>query len=449
MDTKAIDVYLEKLQNGEKVDYSHLDDADIADYLQDIKGDNEKKFFEFLQSLPLNLRAETFIELPIPFQIDLIIKYSPLQLTQIIQSLNSDDATDLYITISKINEEKQEEVFELLDDSTQKNIEKLIIYKDDEAGSLMQTEIFKVSYDKTIAYAIEKLADLKKEGIGKVDSVFIIDEHDKFIKSISLDDLILENKEQSFKDILDKYPNEYSVHSHESIDELLQKIEKYDLRSIAVIDKKKHLLGRITHDDIIDKMQEVATQQIYNLHKIDKDEHIQESFKKTAQTRAKWLLVNLINVTLASIVIGLFEETLDAIVALAVLMPIVANMAGTAASQTMTVIVRQLALGEIDFNDIGSILKKELTASFINGLFFGVLTGIISQVRYDDIFISLSISLAMLFSFVMASVIGTSMPMLLKKFNVDPAVASSVFVLTLVDIVGFFSFLWIAKIIIL
>jgi len=449
MDTKAIDLYLEKLKNGEKSNHKYLNDADIADYLEDIKEDDEKKFFESLESLPSKLKAETFIELPIPFQIDLIVKYSSLQLSQLIQSLNSDDATDLYLIISKINKEKQEEVFELLDDATQKNIEKLIVYDEDEAGSLMQTEIFKVSYYRTITYAIKKLEKLKRKGIGKVDSVFVTDDSGRFIKAIALDDLILEKAEQSFEDILDKYPNQYSVNSHESIEELLQKIEKYDLRSIAVVDKIGHLLGRITHDDIVDKMQEVATKQLYNLNKIDKDEQIQESFKKTAQTRAKWLTVNLVNVTLASIVIGLFEDTLNAIVALAVLMPIVANMAGTAASQTMTVIVRQLALGEIDFGDMGSILKKELIASSINGLLFGVLTGIISQARYQDLLISISIALAMFFSFVMASVIGVSIPMLLKKVNIDPAVASSVFVLTLVDIIGFFSFLWIAKIIIL
>jgi len=210
-----------------------------------------------------------------------------------------------------------------------------------------------------------------------------------------------------------------------------------------------HLIGRITHDDVVDIMQSQATKQIYNLNKIDADEEIQENFSKTSKTRATWLTINLINAIMASLVIGIFETTLEEIVALAVLMPIVANMAGTASVQTMTVVVRQMALGEINFNDIRPIFIKEINIATINGVLFGLMSAGVAQIWFENHLISLAIGLSMFISFISAGVLGALVPMGLKKINLDPAVASSVVVITIVDIIGFFSFLWFAELIVL
>ena len=448
MNIKAIDLYLQKLKNGVK-DEHKIDDADLADYLEDVKQKDENKFFEYLNSLPLKIRAETFIELPTPFQIDLILRYDSQGLADIIEVLDSDDATDLFLALTKTDKAKEEDIFSLLSDTKQKTIEKLINYESNEAGSLMQTEILKVSNFRTISYAIEKLGKLKKNGIGTVQSVFVTDDVGKLIKSISLDDLILEKNEQTFDEILQKYPESYLVNSHDSVDNVVNMIEKYDLTTLAVVDRKGHLIGRITHDDVIDIMQQRATQQIYNLNKINADEHIAEDFSKTSKTRAVWLTINFVNAIIASLVIGLFSHTIETIVALAVLMPIVANMAGTASVQTMTVVVRQMALGEIEFSDIKPIFIKEINIAFINGILFGSLGAIMAYVRFEDYLISIAIALAMIISFISAGILAVVVPMVLKKINLDPAVASSVVVLTLVDIIGFFSFLWIAQIIML
>ncbi|MEA3354308.1 MAG: magnesium transporter [Campylobacterota bacterium] len=448
MDIKAIDLYLQKLKNGSK-NIEDVDDADLADYLETVKQKDENKFFDYLNTLPLNLRAQTFMELPTAFQVDLILRYDPKGLSLILEELQSDEATDLFIAIGKTDKEKEEEVFLLLSDKTQKNIEKLISYDDTEAGSLMQTEVFKVSATRTVEYAIEKLSRLKKSGMGSVQNIFITDEKSRFIKSIAIDDLILEAKDSRFDEILGKYSDDYSIVSHDSLDEVVNMIEKYDLVSLAVVDRMGHLIGRITHDDVLDFMQERATKQIYNLNRVDENEEIQESFSKTTKTRATWLTVNLVNAVIASLVIGIFEHTLETIVALAVLMPIVANMAGTASVQTMTVMVRQMALGEISLSNVKPILKKEINISFLNGILFGVLSFGVTQVWFGNILISTAIGLSMFVSFLSAGVLGASIPMILKKFNLDPAVASSVVVITLVDIIGFFSFLWFAELIIL
>lgn len=448
MNVKAIDLYLQRLKNG-LGGSNQVDDADIADYLEDVKHKDEDKFFEYLNSLPVKVRAETFIELPTSFQLDLIMKYDSQGLAQILENLDSDDATDLFLAISKLDTKKEEEVFSLLSDSLQETIETLIVYSNTEAGSIMQTELLKVSIDQSINDAIEKLVKLKENGIGAIQSLFVVDKQGKLLKTVAIDDLIIEKKKSKFEDIIDKFPTSHYVSAHDDIDTVLNAIEKYDLASLGVVDRMGHLIGRITHDDVVDIMEDRATKQMYSLNKLDGNEEIQESFSQTSKTRAIWLGINLINAVLASLVIGIFEEALDAIVALAVLMPIVANMAGTASVQTMTVVVRQMALGELSFSDVKPLFKKEINIAILNGVIFGVLSAAVSLIWFNSPLISLAISFSMFISFLSAGILGASVPMILKKAKLDPAVASSVVVITLVDIIGFFSFLWFAEMIIL
>jgi len=446
-----IDLYLQQLNEGLKHEEiePNIHHADMADYLEKLKPEDEEKFFEHLDTLPLDKRAETCLEFPTAFQIDLVKKYDAIQLSEIVEVLKSDDATNFFLFITKNNKEKADDIFNLLSDSRQEEIEQLRYYEKHEAGSLMQTELFKVKSNEHISDALKKLALLKAKGIGRVESLFVTDEHDKLLKSIFIDDLILEAPQDTFSDIIDKFPHPHLVSSDENLDYVLKIIEKYDLSVLAVVDRQGHLIGRITHDDVVDRIQEKATQQIYNLNKLHADEEIQENFSKTSSSRAIWLSINLVNAIIASLVIGLFESTIETIVALAVLMPIVANMAGTASVQTMTVVIRQMGLGEINFHDIRPILFKEMNMAMLNGLLFALLSSGVAQLWFGNHLISISIGLSMFMSFVLAGVLGATVPMLLKKVGLDPAVASSVVVITLVDIIGFFSFLWFAELIVL
>lgn len=448
MNVKAIDLYLNRLKNGLNGS-KKIDDADIADYLEDVKQKDDEKFFEYLNSLPPKVRAETFMELPTSFQLELILKYDADGLAVLVENLDSDDATDLMIAISKTDKNKEEAVFTLLSDTLQETIEKLLVYSDSEAGSIMQTELLKAFIDETINDAIERLVKLKEEGIGSIQSLFVVDKYGKLLKTISLDDLIVEKKKSKFSVIIDKFPVSHAVSAHDDIDTVLNTIEKYDLTALGVVDRMGHLIGRITHDDVVDIMEERATRQMYSMNKLDGDEEIQEGFGQTSKTRAIWLSINLVNAIFASLVIGIFEETLEAIVALAVLMPIVANMAGTASVQTMTVVVRQMALGELTFSDVKPLFKKEMNVALLNGILFGVMSSIVSWIWFGSPFIAIAIGLSMFVSFLSAGLLGASVPLLLKRINLDPAVASSVVVITLVDIIGFFSFLWFAELIIL
>ncbi|CAA6822837.1 MAG: Unknown protein [uncultured Sulfurovum sp.] len=432
----------------EEIDPS-IHHTDIAEHLKNLKKEDENKFFEQLEILALDKKAETFLELPITFQKELIERYNVEQLAEIVEVLKSDDATDVFLLIEATDKKKSENIFSFLSDKREEEIENLRGYEENQAGSLMQTELFKIKQNRSVSDAIEALETLKNEGIGCIQSLFITDESGKLLKTIAMDDLILKKHDSKFSDFLQKLPPPHVVSSHESLDYSIELMKQYNLSILPVINSKGHLIGRITHDDVMDSLQDKATQQIYNLNKLHADEEIQEKFSTTSRTRAIWLSINLINAIIASLVIGLFEATLESIVALAVLMPIVANMAGTASVQTMTVIVRQMGLGEIDIKDIRSILLKEFSMAILNGILFGILSAGITQLWFANPLISTAIGLSMFVSFVFAGVLGATIPMLLKKVNLDPAVASSVVVITLVDIIGFFSFLWFAELIIL
>ncbi|MEA2029761.1 MAG: magnesium transporter [Campylobacterota bacterium] len=448
MNLKAVELYIKKIEKGHNPT-EKIEDADVADYLENVKSEDEKKFLSYLNSLPIDLKAKTFLELPYVYQVELIKQGTPKELAELIEVLESDDSTDLIQAIATVNLQKEDETFNLLSDKKQQEIEQLIHYQEDEAGSLMQTELLKVYSNETIQECLEQLRALKRKGVESVQYLFVVDANDKLLKTIAMDDLILENMDASFEEIIDKYSLPHVVTSHDSVDSVVTTIEKYDVSSLPVVDRMGHLIGRITHDDIIDTMQENATKQIYALSHINQDEELQDTYFKRAKSRGGWLFINLLNAIMASIVIGFFETTLDQIVALAILLPIVANMAGTASVQTMTVIVRQMAIGELGFSNIKPIFKREMSVALTNGVLFSIASAIAAQIWFGNMLISISMALSMFVSILSAGVLGSLTPILIKKANYDPAIASSVIVITLVDIIGFFSFLWFATIIIL
>ena len=236
-----------------------------------------------------------------------------------------------------------------------------------------------------------------------------------------------------------------SVEVSSPIEEVASMFEQYDLSVLPVVDRQGHLVGRITSDDIYDVIEDRATEQIYNLagvnDEVEQDEDLLEVFKK----RASWLLINLFTAILASIVIGMFDETLVAFVSLAILMPIVASMGGNAGTQTLTVMVRKMALGDIDVVNAKDAVIKEATVALLNGFIFAVLMGIVAYIWFDVPRLGLVIGLAMIFNLLIAGLFGAFIPLMLKRMNIDPAVGSSVLLTTATDVFGFLSFLGLAS----
>ena len=427
--------------------------SEIAKKLKTIRLDDEEKFLESIKKLPSDIFGEVVLELPDYYIKDIVHSVSEEQLKEAIEELESDDATDLMQDIEDVDSIKAEEILEALDAEDQEEIKKLRRYSEEQAGAYMQTEVFKAFYDEKIQDALARLKEDKLNGeLENIHHIFIVDSLGRLMFSISLEDLILFDFSKTFKEEIEDREDEFQpkyVKDDENIEEVVHIFEDYDLATLPVVDYNNKLIGRITADDIHDIIQESATEQIYGLAGVDEEAEHDESIKEAGKSRASWLFINLITALLASLVIGLFDHTIQSYVALAVLMPIVASMGGNAGTQTLTIMVRQLALGEVDFKNAKDAIKKEIILALSNGLLFGLLMGIIAILWFHDIKLGLVISSSMLINLLSAGLTGATIPLLLKKLGIDPAVGSTVLLTTVTDVVGFFSFLGLATLVLL
>jgi len=367
------------------------------------------------------------------------------KLAKFVNVMRTDDATDLMIILKEVDEVKWLRTIELIDTKLTASIKLLMDYSEEESGSLMEIEIFTVTKNETIRDSMKRLGKLiENHSLEHITNVFLVDKEYHLIALFPLATIATVDDALTYEEIYDSASQPISVHSRSSVYEAARLMKRYDLHVLPVINKNGRLLGRITHDDILDHIQDDATKQIYGLSQVHPEEKIEESATETGRDRALWLSINLVNATLVSIVIGFFEHTLQQVVALAVLMPIVANMAGTASMQTLTVIVRQMALGNISWGDAAPVLSKEVKIAFFNGMFFSVLATIISYIWFSSWYIGGVMAASMFVTFVFAGILGAYVPLALKAVKIDPAIASSVIVITLIDVIGFFSFLWFA-----
>ena len=427
-----------------------LHPSDIAYLLKKIRTKESKEaFLELLGKIPHDILGDVLLELPEKIKDEAIEALSTEELAGAVENLESDDATDLVQDIDDLDEDKSEAVVAHLDEEDRDDIDKLRRYEEDQAGAWMQTELFDAKPEESVQEAIDRLRRLKEEGeLENIYQLFLVDDKQRLLAGISLEDLIVMDFSRRFKDILaeDEY-HFMSVEATEEIENVAKMFEQYDLSVLPVLDWQGKLVGRITSDDIYDVIEEKATEQIYNLAGVDDDAEQEEKLFGVFQKRASWLGVNLITAILASVVIGFFDETLMAFIPLAILMPIVASMGGNAGTQTLTVMVRQMALGDIDSENAKAAVVKEFIVAFLNGLVFAVIIGLVAYFWFDIEYLGLVIALAMIFNLLVAGLFGALIPLLLKRLDVDPAVGSTVLLTTVTDVLGFFSFLGLASLI--
>lgn len=419
----------------------------LIDELLDAKKISDTVFFDTFINLHVQIQARLIVEMPETYRRELFLELSAKELANIFNLLRTDDATDMMIDLKEIDEAKWLHTIELMDVDLTEAIKKLMGYAEDESGSLMEIEIFTVTKNETVRHSMKRLRKLiDSHALEQVSNIYLVDKEFRLLAIFPLAQIATTDSMMTYSDLYDKSVAPLSVHSRSSIDEAARLMKRYDLSVLPVINKNGRLLGRIMHDDMLDYLQEDATRQIYGLNRVDPQEEIEEGVIETGKDRAFWLLINLVNATLVSIVIGFFEHSLQKLVALAVLMPIVANMAGTASMQTLTVIVRQMALGNVVWGDAAAALMKELKIALINGLFFALLAMLIAYIWFGSWYIGGVMAASMFVSFISAGILGAYVPIVLKSFKIDPAISSSVIVLTLVDVIGFFTFLWFATI---
>ncbi|WP_178139817.1 magnesium transporter [uncultured Campylobacter sp.] len=435
----------------ENLEDNELSPYELAQHLKTLKKHDEELFAQYLEKLDPEILGDVAIELPDHMLKDVIDTLPAEKIVEALEELESDDATDLLQYIEDIDEDKARELFNELDRENQNEILRLRSYEEDRAGAHMQTELFSAHLEEKLGNAVARLRREKQEGkLENISQLFIIDKDGVLQYAIPLEDLILFDFTKTLKQNIETADiDQYKPHVANDMD-LMQDVadmfQEYDLNVIAVTSSSGILLGRITADDIHDYIQESATEQMYNLAGVDDEsEEDDTTLFKAGRSRAVWLGVNLLTALFSSSIIGLFDETIAAYVALAVLMPIVASMGGNTGTQALAVTVRRLALGEIEFKDAKNVLKREVSISLINGLIFGVVMGIIASVWFDKGMLGVVIGLSMVTNLFFAGFFGTIIPLTLRRFNIDPAVGSAVILTTFTDAIGFFSFLGLAK----
>ena len=431
-------------------DMEELHPSEIANLLKDM---DEGSFNEAIQTIPNELIADVALELPDRYFGDIVEQYTPKEIADSLSDLESDDQTDFIQELEEHDEKVAQEVFGHLDEEDQADILQLKQYEEEEAGAYMQTEVYSAEFEQTVNDVIRDFSKLRRDGeLENIQYIFITAKDGKLLYGISLDNILTFDFDKSIRANIEESPESHQVISaqdHDNIDEVVKKFQEYDLSVLPVISSSGQLLGRITSDDIYDIISEQATDQMYNLAGVNDDAEEDDDLLKAGKARAIWLGINLITAILASVVIALFADTLQSLVALAILMPIVASMGGNAGTQSLTVVVRQLALGDIAKNDAFRTIKKEVILSLANGLIFAVIVGVIAAAWFDKGMLGIVIALSMVINLLSAGFFGSMVPLLLKRMDIDPAIGSTVILTTVTDIVGFFSFLGLATIILL
>ena len=354
-----------------------------------------------------------------------------------VSELESDDA--VYI-LEDLDAPEQAEILAQMPAADRITLQRSLDYPEESAGRRMTSEFISVppfwSVGQTIDYMRES-EDLPDEFY----EIFVVDPGFRLLGTVSLNHLLRAKRPTRVSDIMDE--TRHVVHAAEDQEEVARMFGHYNLVSAAVVDDSDRLVGIITIDDIVDVIQEEAEEDIRALSGVG-DEEISDTVFEIARSRFTWLLVNLGTAILASTVIGLFDGTIEQMVALAVLMPIVASMGGNAGTQTLTVAVRALATRDIGSYNVMRVVMRETFVGFVNGLLFAVIMGIIAAFWFQNSQLGGVIATAMVVNLVMAGLAGILVPLTLDKFGIDPAIASAVFVTTVTDVVGFCAFLGLA-----
>lgn len=360
------------------------------------------------------------------------------QIAEAVTELESDDAVFI---LEDIAQSERDEILSLVPFEERSRIIRSLDYPEETAGRRMQTEFVAVPPFWTIGQTIDYLRDDNNLPESFYE-VFVIGPSFELIGYVTLDNILRTNRKTKIEDI--KEATVHPIPVLEDQEEAARVFEQYDLVSAAVVDEANRLVGVLTIDDVVDFIQQEADEDIKRLAGVG-DEELSDSVMEITRSRFTWLLLNLLTAIMASIVIGLFDATIQEMVALAILMPIVASMGGNAGTQSMTVAVRGLATKDIDNYNVVRTIRREVLVGLLNGIFFACLIGIISAIWFSNQSLGLIIGIAMVVNMLCAALAGVLIPIGLDKMDIDPAIASSVFVTTVTDVVGFFAFLGLAS----
>ena len=432
---KIQDKSIEPSLNQIKRMVSNMNPSEIAHSLESLPPQERKLLWSMIET---HEEGEIISELNDEIQKELIAEISPEELIEIIADLELDEIVDILQTLP---ERTAENILAGMSQTDRKRIQEALVYPEDSAGGLMNTDIISVRPKHNLEVVMRYLR-AQKELPQNTDQIFVVSRENVYLGSLPVSSLLVSDPTLNVRELMETETKPLQVEwSDKDVSRLF---EQNDWVSAPVVDENTKLIGRITIDDVIDVIIEDADQNILGMAGIAEDTFAAPA--RAARSRILWLSINLMTAFIASMTINLFKGTIDQIVYLAILMPIVASMGGVAATQTLTIMIRGLTLQQINFNNLNWLFKREVAVSIVNGILLSILVGGITYLWFKEIIISILISAAMIVNLISSAIAGIFIPIILRKFNQDPAIAGSVVVTTITDVIGFFSFLGLATI---
>ena len=417
---------------------SKMDSHEIAHCLESTPSEQRKVIWSIIDK---SNEADVLSELGEEIQQDLFDEISNEELLDLVQNLELDEMVDILQNLP------QQRISFLLSKMTKidrERVKMVLEYPEDSAGGLLNNDIISVQQDSTLNLVLEYL-----RSIGDIpentDKLFVVSKNNNFIGELKISKIISSNPELKVSDVMNDKPHSFMV--NESDKEVSKFFEQNDLISAAVVNDKNELIGRITIDDVVDVIIEDADQNFLSMAGIAEDTFSPPA--RAARRRIVWLGLNLITAFVAALAINIFQDAIDKIVYLAVLMPIVASMGGVAATQTLTIVLRGLTLEQISNSNLGWLFKRELAVAILNGIILSLIISLVTYVWFNQLILSALIAAAMIINLLSSVVAGVFVPIILRRLNQDPAIAGSVIVTTVTDVVGFVSFLGLATIFLL
>ena len=372
-------------------------------------------------------------------QLKIISYLTNEKILKIFGYMQKDDIADI---LGMLKIYKRKELLNLMIEGDRKILTTLLGYKEDSAGGIMTTEFIIFKQDMTIKDTLKEIKKMAPKN-ELLDTLFISDNTRKVVGTVELRDVLINDNNTILADISSK--NFISVEPEVDQEEVAAMFRKYDLTVLPVVNKKQIILGIITVDDVMDVMVEEQTEDILKMGGVAKEETLNSTFWDSVKLRLPWLVINLLTAFLAALTVKAFEGTIAKVVALSSTMSMVTGMGGNAGTQTVSIIIRNIAMGNIELKDALPQLKKEILLGLVNGLVIGIITGIVVGMIYQNVYLGIIILLAMVGNLIVSGIFGLLVPLVLQKLKVDPALSSSIFLTTATDVLGFFIFLSLAN----
>lgn len=404
-----------------------LEPADLADVLATL---DEDERLALVRILPPELSSQALVELPADAHAeDIVAALDTEQAAEIVDELEDDDAADL---LGELEPEEQERILSGVEDRA--DVDRLLRYDEETAGGLMTTYLVTVTDLDTVGLALEAVRR-QAEDVEDVTEIFVVDTARRLVGTLSFKQLVVTPQVRLVRDVMEDA--DIRVGAEIDQEEVARIMSRYDLVSLPVVDATGRLLGRVTYDDVSDVTEAEATEDLLRFGGVSPDEELSARWSSSVRSRLPWLYVNLLTAFLAAAVVLLFKGAIEKITTLAIWMPIVAGMGGNAGTQALAVSVRRLSLGQVPADRSRSIISKEILVGIINGIAIGIVVAGVSVLLGESWRMGLVVFLAMSGNLLVAGFAGSFIPVVLERLDVDPAVASSVFVTTFTDVCGF------------